>query len=218
MISSNPDKPSSDMSRDYHRAGFGARLGMGRRPCLLVIDVVAAYVDRDSPLYADVDEVVASVGRILDLSRRQGLPVFFTAVTYRRATDEGGVFRRKVPSLDLFEEGSALARLAAGLHPGPGELVIKKQYASAFFGTSLASELAVRSVDTCIIVGLTTSGCVRATAVDACQHGYVPIVVRQAVGDRAEGPHLANLFDLEAKYADVVSEAELESLLAGRVA
>jgi nicotinamidase-related amidase len=134
-------------------------------------------------------------------------------VRYQRGGRDGGVFYRKVPALRTFEDGAnpELQAFARGLEPLPDETVITKQYASAFFGTSLSSTLAALRVDTLLICGVSTSGCVRATAVDACQVGLIPLVVRDAVGDRAAAPHEATLFDLQAKYAEVVS---LDSALA----
>jgi len=128
-------------------------------------------------------------------------------VRYQPGGRDGGVFFRKVPALACFEDGARpdLAAFATGLEPLPGETVILKQYASAFFGTTLASTLTALGVDTLLIAGVSTSGCVRASAVDACQHGFVPLVVRDAVGDRHPSPHEASLFDLQAKYAEVVS-------------
>jgi maleamate amidohydrolase len=116
------------------------------------------------------------------------------------------MFRRKVPALDAMEFGNPLGAWPKGLSPRKGELVISKQYPSAFFGTSLASTLTANRIDSVILTGLTTSGCVRATCVDTMSYGFVPIVVADACGDRAEGPHKANLFDMSAKYADVISE------------
>jgi nicotinamidase-related amidase len=126
------------------------------------------------------------------------------------------VFFLKVPALASFESGRypELASFAAGLEPMEGETVITKQYASAFFGTSLASTLASLRVDTLLIAGVSTSGCVRASAVDCCQHGFVPLVVRDAVGDRAPEPHAANLFDLQAKYAEVIDLEQAREYLA----
>jgi len=121
---------------------------------------------------------------------------------------DGGVFYRKVPALKLFERGSPMGAFPESLQPQDGELVITKQYASSFFGTTLAATLTAMGVDTLLITGLSTSGCVRATALDACQHGFLPFVVREACGDRHPGPHEANLFDLQAKYAEVISETE----------
>jgi nicotinamidase-related amidase len=126
------------------------------------------------------------------------------------------VFYRKVPALACFEAGRhpELAAFAEDLEPAAGETVITKQYASAFFGTSLASTLTALGVDTVLIAGVSTSGCVRASALDACQHGFVPLVVRDAVGDRHPAPHEANLFDLQAKYAEVVGLADMLRYLA----
>lgn len=133
-----------------------------------------------------------------------------------RGGANGGVFFRKLPALGCFEEGThpEYAGFVPGLEPAPGEIVLVKQYASAFFGTSLASTLTARGIDTLLIAGVTTSGCIRATAVDCCQHGFIPAVVREAVGDRAPGPHDANLFDLEAKYAEVIPLRRAQEYLA----
>jgi maleamate amidohydrolase len=192
---------------DYRRAGFGGRLEPGERPALLVVDFVKAYLDRASPLYAGVESVLRSAARVLEAARAGGVPVVFTTVRYQAGGADGGLFYRKVPALEVFQAGSPLGELPEVLAPGPEELVVTKQYASAFFGTSLAASLTALRVDTCVICGLTTSGCVRATAVDALQHGFVPLVVGDAVGDRDPRPHQANLFDLAVKYAEVVEEA-----------
>ncbi len=139
----------------------------------------------------------------------------FTRVVYQAGGVDGGVFFRKVPALQCFLAGSALGDFAQGLAPRAGELVIDKQYPSAFFGTSLASTLHTAGVDTIILCGLSTSGCVRATCVDSMSHGFVTIVARDACGDRHPGPHEANLFDMNAKYADVLGQAALFAYLAG---
>lgn len=197
----------------YRQAGFGATLGFGRRPALVVVDAVRAYLDPACPLYAGVEDAVASMARVLAAARRVSAPVVFTRVGYQADATCGGVFFRKVPALQIFSGDNPVGQIVDELTPKPGEYVLTKEYPSAFFGTPLASYLTAAGVDTCIVVGLTTSGCVRATVVDAMQHGFVPVVVREAVGDRAAGPHEANLFDLEAKYADVLSEvAVLEAL------
>lgn len=177
----------------------------GRRPALLVIDFVRAYLVPGSPLYAGVEQARADCETLLRAARKAGIPVLHTRVEFQPGGRDGGVFFRKLPALACFEAGRhpELAAFAEGLEPVFGETVITKQYASAFFGTSLASTLTALGVDTLLIAGLSTSGCVRASAVDACQHGFVPVVVREAVGDRAPGPHEANLFDLQAKYAEV---------------
>ena len=147
-----------------------------------------------------------SAVRVLDAARDSGIPVIYTKVVYTPGGVDGGIFYRKIPVLEVFDAGSPLGEIPDELAPGRDEIVIYKQYASAFFGTSLASTLTALGIDTVVIVGLSTSGCVRASAVDAMQYGFVPIVVADAVGDRDPRPHEANLFDLQAKYAEVVSE------------
>lgn len=199
-----------DLERDYERAGFSGRLGFGRRPALVLVDLVQAYFDPSSPLFAPaVEDARRSSVRLLAAARRAGIMIVFTRVLYRRGGADGGIFFRKVKALSVFEEGSPLGAFAEGIEPRPDELIVTKQYASAFFGTSLAASLTAAGIDTAIIGGVTTSGCVRATAVDANQHGFIPIVVREAVGDRDPRPHEANLFDLNGKYADVVDEADV---------
>jgi nicotinamidase-related amidase len=186
--------------------GFDGSLAFGARPALVVIDFVKAYVTQGSPLYADFEASQIACVQLLAASRQAGILIVHTNLAYQRGGADGGVFFRKLPALRCFEQGAdpELAEFVAGLEPLPGETVVTKQYASAFFGTSLASTLTARGIDTLLIAGLTTSGCIRATAVDCCQHGFVPVVVREAVGDRARGPHEANLFDLQAKYAEVI--------------
>ena len=146
-------------------------------------------------------------------ARDAGIPVIFTRVAYDSQGRDGGLFFRKVPALRVFTPGSPLAAYADGMEPLEDETVVTKQYASAFFGTSLASTLNAAGIDTVIIMGFSTSGCVRATALDALQHGFAPYVVREACGDRDQRPHEANLFDLQAKYAQVVSEKEILQLM-----
>lgn len=198
---------ANDLDRDYRQAGFGARLSWGRRPALLIVDFCMAYLDPASPLYAGVEAARDSAARLLSAARDGKVAVLHSEVRYMPGGADGGVFYRKVPALKAFEAGSPLARPPAILAPRADEILITKQYASAFFGTSLASTLTSLGVDTLVIAGVSTSGCVRATAVDACQHGFAPFVCRDAVGDRDARPHEANLFDLQAKYAEVVDEA-----------
>ena len=195
-----------DLDFDYEAAGFMRGLEPGTRPALLVIDFVNAYLNPESPLYAGVEDTLRSTVRVLAAARRSEVPVIFTKVVYTPGGADGGIFYRKIPALEVFDAGSPLGEIPDELAPLPGEIVIHKQYASAFFGTSLASTLTALGVDTAVIVGLSTSGCVRASAVDAMQHGFVPVVVSDAVGDRDPRPHRANLFDLQAKYAEVVGE------------
>lgn len=202
------------LREDYASAGFGGRLGFGSHPALAVIDFARAYLEESSPLYAGVEEALASCGRVLAAARRADIPVVFTRIEYQCDGADGGVFYRKVAALRCFDRGNRLAEMAPELETRPDDIIVTKQYASAFFGTSLASTLTSLGVDTLIVTGVSTSGCVRATALDACQHGFVPAVVRQAVGDRSRAVHEANLFDLDAKYADVVDETEVLAYLA----
>lgn len=189
--------------------GFDGVLPPGRRPALLIIDFVNAYVLEGSPLRAPVEHARRACEELLAAARAAQVTVIHTNVRYQAGGRDGGVFFRKLPALRVWEQGAdpRLSEFVTGLEPRSDELVVTKQYASAFFGTSLASTLTAGGIDTLLIAGVTTSGCVRATALDACQYGFVPLVVRDAVGDRAPGPHEANLFDLQAKYAEVVSLA-----------
>ncbi|MQY20890.1 isochorismatase family protein [Nocardia macrotermitis] len=197
----------SDLAEDYRRHGFAARLGVGERPAVLVVDVCAAYLTDGSPLRAPVEAAVAAAGRLVAHARGVGRPVIFTRVSYRPGSADGGLFRRKVPSLSAFEEGNPMGEFLPELAPVAGEVVVTKQYASAFHGTSLAATLAAERIDTVLVTGLTTSGCIRASATDALQHGFRPLVVADACGDRDARLHEANLLDLDAKYADVVDLA-----------
>ena len=205
-----------DLDTDYREAGFMGDLGFGDSPALVVVDFLVAYLDKESPFYAGVESALESAAKVLAAAHAAHIPVIFTRVVFTPGGVDGGLFYRKVPSLYHLDEGSPLNELPAELSPGPGDLVIKKQYASAFFGTTLASTLNSLGVDTVVITGLTTSGCVRATAVDALQHGFIPIVVREAVGDRDDRVHDANMFDMGAKYADIVSEAAVLDHLENR--
>lgn len=208
---------SISLQENYASGGFGLKLEPGRKPALLVIDFCEAYLAKSSPLYAGVEHTRDAAIRLLDAARRAQIVIVHTQVEYEPGGRNGGVFFRKVPALRCFERGSfpELAAFAEGLEPKAGESVVCKQYASAFFGTSLASQLTALQIDTLLIAGVSTSGCVRASAVDACQYGFIPLVVRDAVGDRAAEPHEANLFDLQAKYAEVISLDAALAYLAG---
>jgi maleamate amidohydrolase len=198
---------TQDLAGDYAAAGFSQRLGFGRRPALLVVDFVNAYLTKGNPLYAGVEDALAAATELLHAARAAALPVIYTRVYYEPGAAPGPFFR-KVQALRNFVGDTPAGQICAELAPAPGDIVVRKQYASAFFGTPLKAILDERGVDSLLIAGLSTSGCVRATAVDAVQSGFIPLVVREAVGDRAAGPHDASLFDLDAKYADVVSLAE----------
>lgn len=199
-----------------YAADFGGRLDFGSRPALLVVDAVRGYVDPAAPIYAAAEHAIPVIARLLVAARRAAIPVIYTVVSYRPDGADGGLFWKKLPALRAFVEQSPFAAIPAAIAPADGELVIVKHYASAFFGTSLASDLAVRRIDTLVICGFSTSGCVRASALDALQHGYAPFVVSDACADRHPAPHEANLFDLRTKYAEVVGAAEIERMLERR--
>jgi len=205
---------SEELTENY-RGAFDGSLGFGKSPALILVDFVEAYFAKESALYAAVEAELASALRIREAARTAGIPVIYTNVVYQQGGADGGVFYRKVPALEAFVAGNPLGRWPVGLEPADGELVISKQYPSAFFGTSLAETLKAKGIDTLIITGVTTSGCVRATCVDAMSCGFIPIVVADACGDRHAAPHEANLFDMNAKYADVVVEAAVTTYLNG---
>ena len=196
-----------DLAANYVGA-FDGRLSFGKRPALLIVDFVMAYLDKSSPLYAHVEDALESNIRVLAAARAAGIPVIFTNVVYEKDGADGGLFYKKIPSLRVFVKGSPYGAFPPSLQPLDGERIISKQFASAFFGTALTDILTTAAIDTLLITGLSTSGCVRATALDALQSGFAPFVVRDACGDRHSAPHDANLFDLQAKYAEVVSEGE----------
>lgn len=211
-MSAGPDPATAD----YTRAGFFGELDPPRRPALLVVDLVNAYLLPGSPLYAGVEEIVERVAALAEAVRTAGLPVVFTYVGYSGDGRDGGLFYRKVPALRLFAQGAdpRLAQPPEQLRPHPGDLTLTKHYPSAFFGTPLASTLFAQGVDGVLVTGVSTSGCVRATALDALCHGLRPVVVTDAVGDRDPGPHEASLFDLGAKYAELLTCEQVRARLA----
>lgn len=208
---------TTSLEDNYAGGGFGRALEPGRRPALIIVDFVMAYLQPGSPLYAGVETTRDAAAQLLHMARTARIPILHTNVRFQAGGRDGGVFFRKLPALACFADGAdpALARFDPALEPAAGETVITKQYASAFFGTTLAPTLTALGVDTLLIAGVSTSGCIRATALDACQHGFIPWVVREAVGDRHPAPHEANLFDLQAKYAEVVTLETVARYLPG---
>tara|TARA_R110002126_G_scaffold10841_2_gene49490 strand:+ start:2885 stop:3538 length:654 start_codon:yes stop_codon:yes gene_type:complete len=203
-----------DLLENYRRA-FDNKVGFGRRPALIMIDFCQGYFDPDCDLYADVEDALASALRVREAAQSAKIPVILTNVSYHPSAIDGGRFFEKAAPLRYFIEGNPMAAFARGLEPRAEELVVTKQYPSAFFGTSLASTLTAIGADSVLLTGLTTSGCVRASCVDAMSHGFRTAVIADACGDRHEAPHEANLFDMNAKYADVVSEEEALHFLGG---
>ena len=199
-----------DSTRESSLAkGLASRSGYGEKPALLIIDFSYGFTDPDSPLGGDFTRQLETTARLLAEFRRGRLPVVYTTVAYDPDYRDAGVFIKKVPSLSILVNGSPLVEIDDRIAPAEGEQVIVKKYASAFFGTELDVYFHGLGVDTVVITGCTTSGCVRASAVDALQYGFQTVVVREGVGDRADGPHEANLFDMDAKYCDVESERDV---------
>lgn len=212
------EKVYEEIRQFYGQRGLGGRVGFGERPAVLVVDLIVAFTDMECPLASDLDGPVEATVRILEVARRRHFPILFTTVEYDKSMKDAGLFPAKVPSLKWLIEGSRWTHLDPRLARQAGEIIIRKKYASAFFATDLSSQLSTQHVDTVILTGCTTSGCIRASAIDALQYGYRAIVPAEAVGDRAELPHQANLFDIDAKYGDVVGLKEVLDYLesAGR--
>lgn len=206
----------SDAREVYGNRGFGGRQGAGRHPALVVVDLSYGFTDPASPLHCDADAAVDATARLLEAARAGARPVAFTTVAY----DEGGkrvagAFIAKAPALGMLTAGSRWAQIDERIAPHDGEPVLVKLFASAFFGTSLQTMLMAARSDTLIVAGASTSGCVRATVVDAVQHGLSVLVPREAVADRAQSAHDASLVDIDAKYGDVVSVDEAVAALRG---
>ena len=208
---STPD--TSSLHANYSNGAFGQQLGFGTRQALVMIDFAKAYFAPESPLFANRPEVIPQALALLAWARARGMLVCHTRVEYRADGLDGGVFFRKVPALKAFCSGNPMGEVVPELAPTADEPVITKQYASAFFGTSLASTLRALGVDCVLLAGMSTSGCVRASGVDALQHGFIPVVIADACGDRHPQPHESNLFDLNAKYADVMTLAQAQAAL-----
>ena len=199
----------------YEDKGFAARSGFGKRPGLLIVDFINGFTDPDSPLGGDFSSQLDVTNRLLKAFRGAALPIVYTVIEYEPGFRDAGVFIQKVPSLSVLLRGSPMCAVDDRIAPRPGEFIVSKKYASSFFGTNLDTHFRTHGVDTCVIVGCTTSGCVRASAVDSLQYGYQTIVVREGCGDRAQGPHEANLFDIDAKYGDVISIGECLDYVGG---
>ena len=193
----------------FRERGFGQTLGWGESPALLVIDYMRAFTDPALPLGSTLDRELAETVRVLGAAREAEVPIYFTAVWYEeKDLRDAGLWAKKMAGVMTLRAGTAEVEIDPRLGRRPDEPILVKKYASVFFGTDLISRLTARRIDTLILTGCTTSGCVRATAVDGLQNGFRCMVVREAVGDRAQPAHAQSLFDLHAKYADVVSVDE----------
>lgn len=193
----------------FRERGFGQKLGFGANPVLLVVDFANAFTDPASPLGGNLDAPLAQANRLVDAAHAASVPVIFTLVWYEEENQrDGGIFAKKQTGARHLKAGTRAVQLDERLHRAPGDAILVKKYASCFFGTDLVPRLLSHGADTLIITGCSTSGCVRATAIDACQNGFRPMVVREAVGDRSKAAHEQSLFDLQTRYADVVGMDE----------
>jgi nicotinamidase-related amidase len=188
--------------------------GMGNHPALVIVDVVVGFTDPECPLGSEADAVVAANTKLMNAFHQASLPVVLTTVIYR-SESQATVFRARVPALNLLTPESKWVKFDPRLPIAPSDLQLEKRHASGFHGTELDDWLKAKKVDSVVVTGLTTSGCVRATAVDGLQNNYRVLVPREACGDRDEQAHEANLYDLNAKYADVVSVADILASLSG---
>jgi maleamate amidohydrolase len=195
----------------YKQQGFAQPIGIGAAPALVIVDFVIGFTDPAHFGGGNIAPAITQTVALLALARKKTWPVVHTRVVYADDGSDCGGFTRKVPALRRLTETSPLSQIVPELTPAPGELILRKHNASAFFGTELASWLSYRRIDTLFIAGCTTSGCIRATVIDACSHNFRTIVVEDCVGDRAAAPHEANLFDMRQKYADVMTFEEIRA-------
>jgi maleamate amidohydrolase len=188
----------------YEDAGITGEIGFGDSPAIIVVDLQTAFTDPACSLGSELDKTVEASAELLGVAREENIPVFFTQCVYRDDTRDGAVFAEKIPSTKELTRDSPWLEIDPRLAPTEDDHIIEKQQPSGFFKTELDTMLTYEGIDTAVVTGATTSGCVRATVVDACSHGYRPIVPVECVGDRAEDPHKANLFDMGSKYADLM--------------
>jgi maleamate amidohydrolase len=204
---------SDDTREVYERARLGQSVMLGSRPAVLVVDFSRGFTDPASTMGSDLTSEVEATTRLLDVARAKGIPVVFTTIGFESNLKDGSLWLQKAPGLAELQIGGKWVEIDPRLQRGEDEVVLLKKGASAFFGTNLPSVLVSQGVDTIVLCGATTSGCIRATAVDLLQYGYPTLVPRECVGDRAQAPHEANLVDIQAKYADVVSAEDALSYL-----
>ena len=200
------------MSSTDRKALAREEQGLGQSPALIIVDVIRGFTDPDCPLGSDAASVVEANRKLMDVFHSQNRPVYLTTVVYD-SDDQASVFRARVPALNILSRGSRWCDIDARLPLLPSDIIVEKTHASAFHETGLAEQLRNNGVDSLVVAGLTTSGCVRATAVDGLQHNFKVVVPEEATGDRDDKAHHANLYDLNAKYVDVLSLAKTLSLL-----
>jgi maleamate amidohydrolase len=205
---------SDDEAREiYAKARLGESITMGSRPAVLVVDFSCGFTDPECALGSDLTPQVEATKQLLDIARGKGLRVIFTTIGFEPSLYDGGLWLQKVPALGDLQIGGRWVEIDPRLEPREDETIVLKKGASAFFGTNLASILIAQGIDSIVLCGATTSGCIRATAIDLLQYGFPTLVPRECVGDRAQAPHDANMFDIQAKYADVVSLDEARTYL-----
>lgn len=208
------DDPQPDELDIYQRQGFGHRIGFGDRPALVIVDFMNAFADPEILGGGNLPQAIDNTEALLARAREMALPIVHTRQVYAADGSDFNLFADKIPAAAEMTPDRPETQIVDTLTPEPGEYVVDKPFASAFFGTDLAAWLALRRVDTLMVAGCTTSGCIRATVVDAMCHGLRPMVVRDCVGDRSDAAHRANLFDMDQKYADVMSSNEVYAALA----
>jgi maleamate amidohydrolase len=204
---------SDDTSQIYERARLGQSVTLGSRPAVLVVDFSRGFTDPECTMGSDLTGEVEATTRVLAAAREKGIPVIFTTIGFESNLKDGSLWLQKAPGLAELQVGGKWVEIDSRLERQEDEVVILKKGASAFFGTNLPSILVSQNVNTIVLCGATTSGCIRATAVDLLQYGYPTLVPRECVGDRAQAPHEANLVDIQAKYADIVSIEDALSYL-----
>lgn len=198
----------------YGSGGSGGRAGIGERPCLVIIDMLNAFNDASYKLGGDQDSAVESIASLVEVCRKASVPVVFVTTIYDHFGAEAGFFGDKIPALAELARGSKAVEIDERLgYVADQDVVVEKKFASAFFGTSLSSVLRRWAIDTVVLTGCSTSGCIRAASIDAVAHGFRVVVPLECVSDRAEGPHLANLFDIDTKYGDVIRTQEVSQML-----
>jgi maleamate amidohydrolase len=193
----------------YAKQGFGQSSGFGQRPALLIVDFVVGFCDPDQYGGGNILAAVARTKILLKTAREQGLPIAFTRIVYAADGSDAGAFCLKLESLQTFNEDTPMGQIVDDLAPIQGEMIVRKTQPSAFFGTGFSTWLTSKGADTVIVTGATTSGCVRASVVDSMSYNFRTIVATDCVGDRAIGPHDANLFDMGQKYADLLTSDEI---------
>ena len=201
-----------DETEIYRKQQFGGVLARGQKTALIVVDFVNGFVDPEMFGGGNILEAAHATVPVLDAFRRRGLPIAFTRIVYAEDGFDAGIWCEKAPRLRELTENAPASQIVDFLHTAPGDIIIRKTQASAFFDTGLPAILRQRGVDAVVVVGATTSGCVRATIVDAISHNFRPTLITDCVGDRASGPHEANIFDMQQKYANVMTSNEIDQL------